>query len=372
MNSLKGLRDIKIIDARDSTAFFGVPDGNPYSAFGEVLENNAKSLRKLGLSGSTFRANTNQLINLAASLTDLAINGIEDVSGLERLLRQATALRSLTLLDVTSLAFLPCTDDALSNLLDLKLGVDYLPAHGDIPEPTNFKPDMHGLASSLLKFVLLHTNIRRFDFSLWPTRQHLSIDDAIEEQLSQETNINWLWDVLEAVCALHGAQALGISFPYLNEYGLLSALDKLSIEAHSLRTCTALRLGGLTDVQSDIAIGELRCCTFLALSNSRPNSFLIPKYPLPSIDELFFHHGLTDLEQVCLGGQMYDVGPSLNIVEDGVTASPWRSERLRSRTEADFCSADAHWLMSYRTVSKQYEQTDADFDMDVDDVLWTF
>lgn len=370
MLPLQELHDLRIIDVRSSSTSLGFLDGYPYSYFGEVLDNNQKPLRKIALNGATFRANSSQFSSIAGSLTYLAINGVQGLHELEMFLRQATTLESLTLLDITSLVFLPCTTDALPNLMDLKLGVDSLPGNDGLLETVDNRPDMLDLALSLLEFVRLHPNLRRFDFSLWPTRQYIDFDDVADDEILEGANARWFGYVLEAVCALHGVQALGITFPILGEYELLAALVKLGDDARSIRTCTSLRLGGVSDAQADSTFGELRRCTFLALSNSRPNGFILPKYPVPSVDELMFHFGLMELEQVCLGGQMFDVVPPHNIAEDGISAFPWSIERLRRRTEADFCSIDAHWLMSYRTVSRQYEHADVDDGFGGNEMVW--
>ncbi|KAH8112510.1 hypothetical protein DFH11DRAFT_497604 [Phellopilus nigrolimitatus] len=338
LENLANLQDLQLIDANSSSAIeAGFSDGQPYSAFNNILISNQHSLKRLSLGGSTAWGNSASLLRVADSLTHLAISDAQDCPGLDLFLRRANSLESLTLLDVCSLACFantPADKDILPYLRDLKLSIDHLPHEDELGIGT-ISPDMAALSESLRAFVGRHTGLRRFDFSLWPTQECSDVHPN-----------GWFRVVVEAVHLLEGVSALGLSFPALEEAEQIELLEELCRGTPSLETCTALRLDGISDTSMEKVL-ERAQPAFLSLSNMRHKEYCEPTHGLPSLGELFSLSSMCDLEQVCLGGRLFDT--------ELPNAAIWSEERVCFRTLEDFCCEDAYWLMSYRTIEKDYD-----------------
>ncbi|KAL5522895.1 hypothetical protein ACEPAF_1162 [Sanghuangporus sanghuang] len=280
---------------------------------------------------------THLLIGLGGAYADE-----EDRSGIETFLLQVSALESLTLLNSMSLSMLPRTHDALSKLRELKIGVErYL----DYPYR---EPNMRELATTLRGFVLSHTNLHRFDFMLWVTWQEDCAPNNFQE------NAEWFSLVLDAVCSLEQVSALGLTFPGLLETDMQGALERVVGREELRRTCTALRLGALTDIPMQISLPGFSKCSFFAVSNGRPLENTKCKYRPPSAEELVSIQNSCRLQQLCLNGRLYDI-LSTGTEDRKVVTKQWSKMRVSNRTETDFCSEDGHWLMKYREISKWYE-----------------
>ncbi|THH07526.1 hypothetical protein EW145_g3328 [Phellinidium pouzarii] len=64
-----------------------------------------------------------------------------------------------------------------------------------------------------------------------------------------------------------------------------------------------------------------------------------------------------------LHGRLYDLPSTLDgefESEIDFHAISWSETRVRERTETDFCTSDAYWLMSYRTILIIYEYANLD------------
>ena len=308
-----------------------------------LLEYDGAELRKLAVFGPDLRQNNTTLfdsfLSLASNIVHLAINGTGDLPGFDQFLRHSPMLETLTLLDATSLSFLPHDQKrSLPNLKDLKLGINTCPA-------STAGPDMQILSRTLLTFLRGHSDLRRFDFSLWPFIE-LTGEEPLEE------NMAWFSRIIEAVCSLEHAQALGISFPSLTPNAVQESLDTLGACAKSLHSCTALRLEGISNGQIDAVTGKLRNCTFIAISSIRHTVTFrwLLGTPVVTVEDLVYRHGLDHLGQVLLYDRMYDIIPSGGSATKGIVPEPWDSDRARWRTEADFYNPDAYWLMSYRLI----------------------
>ncbi|KAL5498873.1 hypothetical protein ACEPAH_1391 [Sanghuangporus vaninii] len=345
-----GLHAIELIDACLSSwkfigpyardIFEGKYNTNPVQ---ELLEHNDATLQKLSIFAPDLRQNNTKLfdsfLKLADNIVHLAINSTGDLPGFDQFLRHSSSLQSLTILDATSLSFLPRdSKTSLLNLKDLKLGINTCPA-------STAGPDMRDLSQTLLAFLRDHLDLRRFDFSLWP-----SIDPTGEEPL--EENRIWFSSIIEAVCSLKKACALGISFPSLTINDIQESLNNLSEHAQLLEVCTALRLEGISSASVDAVATKLRRCTFIALSSIRHSGSFRWLFETPAItmEDLVQYHGLRHLGQVLLYDRMYDIYPSGSSATEGILLQPWNIDRVRWRTEADFYNLDAHWLMSYRLI----------------------
>ncbi|KAL5522852.1 hypothetical protein ACEPAG_8870 [Sanghuangporus baumii] len=345
-----GLHTIELIDARLSSwkligpyardMFEEKYGTNPVQG---LLEHNSATLQKLSVFAPDLRQNNTKLFDSFLKLNDnivhLAINNTGDLPGFDQFLRHSSSLQSLTILDATSLSFLPCNSkSSLPNLKDLKLGINTCPSN-------TVGPDMQELSQTLFAFLRDHLDLRRFDFALWPF-----IDPTGEEPL--EENRIWFSIIIEAVCSLRKAYAIGISFPSLTSNTIQDSLNNLSECAQSLEICTALRLEGISNASIDAVVAKLHRCTFIALSSIRHSGTFrwLPGTPAINVEDLVQYHGLRHLDQALLYDRMYDIYPSGSLATDDIVLQPWNIERVRWRTEADFYNLDAYWLISYRFI----------------------
>ncbi|OCB88824.1 hypothetical protein A7U60_g4012 [Sanghuangporus baumii] len=325
-----------------------------YAAFWDVLNRNQSYLKRLSICGDAMRNISALLTGIAANLTDLAINEVGDFPELETLLQETSALESLTLLDARSLNWLPCAEDKLPRLKYLKIWIERRGAYLlDDDDPYGVSPNMRTVAKDLLGFVRLHRNLSGFDFSCSNEFEGIDTSDDISG------NFMWFPDIVEAVCTLEGVRAFGLTMPKSTEIDMREALERISEHTQLKRSCTALRLGGLSDVPMEDWTTEFRNCSFVSLASGRPEETVFKTYRTPCIEELVILHSGCRLEQFCLDGQMYDItlfGPD---EEDVIT--PWSPTRAAWRTERDFCSFDAYWLMKYRTTKEGYEAAPGSF-----------
>ncbi|KAL5481167.1 hypothetical protein ACEPAI_10108 [Sanghuangporus weigelae] len=112
---------------------------------------------------------------------------------------------------------------------------------------------------------------------------------------------------------------------------------------------------------------EFPRCTFLTLSNRRPEQWTNTCYVLAP-GSILPHYKDLHLEQLCLHGSILD---NLSISPDGkVHYEFWSDFRAFRRTEEDFCSPDAYWLMRHRLLSERYED-DSDYSEEDTEDEWT-
>ncbi|KAL5482998.1 hypothetical protein ACEPAI_8227 [Sanghuangporus weigelae] len=269
----------------------------------------------------------NQLFEKTITLCEVG-----DFHELETLLQETSALEVLTLLDARSLNWLPCAADKLPRLKYLKIWIERRVAYLlDDDDPYGVSPNMRMVAKDLLEFVRLHRNLSGFDFSCSNDFEDIGTSDNISR------NFMWFSDIVDAVCTLEGVRALGIIMPKSTKIDMRKALERISEHAQLKGSCTALRLGGLSDFPMEGWTTGLQNCSRTGASAQW----------MPSEAILY------------LDGQMYDItlfGPD---EEDVIT--PWSLTRAAWRTERDFCSFDAYWLMKYRTTEEGYEAAPGSF-----------
>ncbi|KAL5512453.1 hypothetical protein ACEPAG_3106 [Sanghuangporus baumii] len=325
-----------------------------HAAFWDVLNRNQNYLKRLSLCGDAMRNIYTLLTSIAANLTDLAVTEVGDFPELETLLQETSALEILTLLDARSLNWLPRAADKLPRLKYLKIWIERrVSILVDDDDPYGVSPNMQVVAKDLLEFVRLHRNLSGFDFSCSNEFEDIGTNDDVF------MNSMWFPDIVDAVCTLEGVRALGITMPRSTEMDMREALERISEHTQLKGSCTALRLGGLSDVPMEDWTKGLRNCSLVSLSSGRPEENVFKTYHTPCIEELVFLHSGCRLEQFCLDGQMYDItlfGPD---EEDVIT--PWSPTRAAWRTERDFCSFDAYWLMKYRTTEDECEAAPGSF-----------
>ncbi|KAL5498894.1 hypothetical protein ACEPAH_1412 [Sanghuangporus vaninii] len=302
-----------------------------------LTQRNQKSIETLAIYGPDPSPGNQQLhglFNGPNHLVNLIITGPGNLSGLYEFLRESPAVESLALLDIDSLSSLPLDVDVLLNLMDFKIYLDI--AAQRHPTSTMSEP--------LISFIRIHERLRRFDMSFCGALQFVST--AAEEDSS------WFMELLKVICTLEHLQVLGITFPELQASEVSQALNMLSEHARSLETCTAVRIEGMQNSPIEVVTAKLRSCKFLVLSDIIHCSCLCINAwpPLLTVEDLVYRHGLTKLEQTILFGVVYDIRPVEISVEEKFIGQPWDSDRVRWRTETDFCNPDAHWLMSYRTI----------------------
>ncbi|KAL5522821.1 hypothetical protein ACEPAG_8839 [Sanghuangporus baumii] len=340
------LRDIEFmddcatpcVDNRNLRILFHRSNGLHHAKL--LTQRNQNSIRALAIYGpdpSPGNLQLHDLFNGPNHLVNLVLTGPGNLPGLYELLRQSPAVESLALLDIDSLSSLPLEGDVLPNLMDFKVYFDIsLQRH-----PTST------ISGPLISFVRIHERLRRFDMSFCGVLQ-------FGPTAAEEDN-TWFMELLKVICTLDHLQALGITFPKLEASEVSQAINMLSEHAHSLESCNAVRIEGTQNVALEVIMAKLGSCKFLALSDMiHCNCLCISvRPPLLTVEDLVYRHGLTKLEQTILFGVIYDIRPIDMSVEEKFIGQPWDPDRVRWRTETDFCSPDAHWLMSYRTI-RQY------------------
>ncbi|KAL5522848.1 hypothetical protein ACEPAG_8866 [Sanghuangporus baumii] len=315
----------------------------------EIITRHWESLESLGLDSSCMRALSrgyfdDKLAGITTNLTHLAVENSSECFALRTIFCQAHALESLALIESESI-YLPLDENALPNLRDLKVGIQRrLHSSGTYP-------NMISAARTIHDFILLHKGIRRFDFS-----QYISWIEEDEPKENLDDNAAWLSNILDAVCTLENVAALGLTFPALTITDMEDALLRVADCGALKKTCKALHLGGITNVPLWDWTFEFPLCTFLALSNRRPEQRTNTYYALTPRSVLLNHKDLH-LEQLCLHGSLFD---NLSISPDGkVDYEFWSDFRAFRRTEKDFCSLDAYWLMRYRLLSERYDDDES-------------
>ncbi|KAL5481162.1 hypothetical protein ACEPAI_10103 [Sanghuangporus weigelae] len=274
---------------------------------------------------------------LPRHIVRLVTTSFDDVPGLGGFLRESLELESLTLLHVASLSYLPCEGKLLSKPRDFKIG---------FCSPSTPTFDVRDTIRSLITFLGHHQNLRRFDLMF--CHDPSSFNEHPEEQ-----NSVWFIDVIKAICTLNDLHVLGITFPRLTKNDALQALTELSEHANFLQGCAAIRLEGTGDAAIQDFMAKLKTSRFVALSNLLHCHYVITR-PLPlTVEDLVYRHGLNKLQQAVLFDTIYDIRPVGVSVGGGIIARPWSPTRVRWRTEADFYSLDAHWLMSYWTIRQR-------------------
>lgn len=295
--------------------------------------------------------------NLARNLTHFAIEYSSDCSALRAILHQARALESLALVEAETLS-LPLDKDALTSLRNLKISIQRT------IDPESPYPDMSSEARKIKDFLLRHKNLHRFDFSQYIT--WITDEEPAEDLIG---NLQWFSDILDAVCSLEALTALGLTFPALSVPDTRHALQKVTTYDALLKTCKAIRLGGVTSVPLWDCTFAFTNCTFIALSNRRPEQFTSTYYAISPHSFLTRHNNLH-LEQFYLHGQMFDILPA--IPDNELPFEIWSAARAARRTESDFCSPDAHWLMRYWLMRERYDEPSLfDYDDGSSEDEWT-
>ena len=334
-----------------------------YAAFWHVLRQNQSYLKKISVGSYVMRKLYPHLTGITANLTHLALNEVGHSPGFQMLLREASALEDLTLLGVRSLGCLPCAPHALSRLRFLKIWVERAdPIDDDSDDSDDGNDDesenavdMRAIANDLLTFTRFHRTLSGFDFCCLTYTEDMGDDDDTEE------NSIWFSDIVEAVHGLEGVRVLGISLPNLTEEDMHESLRRITGNVRLKQSCIALRLGGLSDVPMEVWTTEFRNCSFISLSSGRPEENAFVTHPTPTIEDLVFLHSGCPLEQFGLDGEVYDIAPYRPPNGIGVIVAPWSATRANWRTERDFCSYEAYWLMKYRTIKEGYEAAPGGF-----------
>ncbi|KAL5481165.1 hypothetical protein ACEPAI_10106 [Sanghuangporus weigelae] len=343
------LSNVKSIETIDEWASFSSKHSDSHdveNVLKEIITKHWEGLESLSFNSSCMETLCrgyfdNDLTGITTKLTHFAIENASECFALRTILRQAHVLESLALVDCDSIC-LPLDEDALPNLRDLKIDIHRIFfCEGSYQE-------MFSEARTIQEFILLHENIARFDFS-----QYVSwINDEGSENL--EDNATWFSDILDAVCSLENVTALGLTLPALEVSDTEDALLRLTTCDALKKTCKAIRLEGITNVLLDDWTCEFLNCRFIALSDQRPRQRPNTGYAI-SLQSFICRHRDLHLEQVCLHGRMFDI-LSTN-PDEKVDFKLWSNARASTRTEWDFRSADAYWLMRYRLLSERNEDT---------------
>ena len=373
LRTFKKIRSIETVaDSKDFLFRHDYPtideDAN-IGIFLEVVDKNRTHLKRLSLYGYTLRRCFNrgpQLLGIADSLTHLAVCGTVDSPALWQFLRKASSLEFLTVLDTETLNFLPATPGSLPRLRYLKLGISRTIG---ITYTNVFRsvPDMEKISRKILKFVGMHKYLDGFDLSFYVVYggdpDYIQTFRKPKGDLDVAYNAMWFDHIAKAICTLRNVRALGITLPAMKPEDVGLFLERILDRKKLKQTCTALRLGGLSNVPlEEVYSTEFHNCDFISLSTGRPEEHFYnsydPLYYTPGITHLIsLHHECERLQQFHLNGTMYNVD---GVCEDDlqVIALFWDEERAaRKRIESDFVSFEAYWLMKYRTIKEDYDST---------------
>lgn len=207
VSDLRYIRALRLVDENAHDGFNSPEIDHPPEDedITKLFRRHGKHLEELAISGDMAETAL-RCVNYS-SLTHLAITDARaDISekGLAKFLKSSNALESLIVVDCYDFGFLPISplgsgERALPNLKDLKVYLRLPTSHyNDALAARDFITD----SQRLLEFTALHSDLRRFDFSIEPVENGMS-----KKSLLTNTTLNDEW-FPNIICAAE--QSIGI------------------------------------------------------------------------------------------------------------------------------------------------------------------